>query len=150
MRNVTAAVVLAFLGLSVGATAWAQECAQTIEGNDKMQFDMPELRVRADCGEVTITLKHAGQLPVTAMGHNFVVTRTSHYRPVADASLAAGPPSYVAEGDPRIIAATTLIGGGEETSVTIDVSGLEVGGDYTFFCTFPAHHFLMNGRFIVE
>ena len=148
MRNVAAAVVS--LGLLIGASAWAEECSRTIEGNDKMQFNVPELRIRADCGEVTITLKHTGQLPVTAMGHNFVLARTSDYRPLADDALAAGAPSYIPEGDARIIAATKLVGGGEETSVTIDVSGLEVGGDYTFFCTFPAHHFLMNGRFILE
>ena len=148
MRKLAAAVVS--LGLSIGAPAWAEECSRVIEGNDKMQFNMPELRVRADCGEVTITLKHTGQLPVTAMGHNFVLTRTSDYRPFADDALAAGAPSYIPEGDSRIIAATKLVGGCEETSVTIDVSGLDVGGDYTFFCTFPAHHFLMNGRFILE
>ena len=148
MKNVVAAVI--FLGLSIGGPAWAQECSRTIEGNDQMQFNASELRVRADCGEVTITLKHAGQLPVTAMGHNFVVTRTSDYKPLADDALAVGAPNYLPEGDSRIIAATGLVGGGEETSVVIDVSGLEVGGDYTFFCTFPAHHFLMNGRFLVE
>ena len=30
------------------------------------------------------------------------------------------------------------------------VSGLEAGGDYTYFCSFPGHFVLMNGRFIVE
>jgi azurin len=53
-------------------------------------------------------------------------------------------------GDPRIIAATELIGGGEQTTVTFDLSGLEPGGDYTFFCTFPGHFVLMNGKFIIE
>ena len=43
-----------------------------------------------------------------------------------------------------------MIGGGEETSVTFDISGLEPGGDYTFFCSFPGHYVLMNGQFIVE
>jgi azurin len=43
-----------------------------------------------------------------------------------------------------------VIGGGEETTITIDISGLEAGGDYTYFCSFPGHFVLMNGKFIVE
>ena len=60
MRIVVTAVLC--LGLSIGAPAWAEECSQTIEANDKMQFSVSELRVRADRGKVTITLKHTGQL----------------------------------------------------------------------------------------
>ena len=84
------------------------------------------------------------------MGHNWVLTTTADYTPVASAAQAAGPPNYVPEGDPRIIGATNMIGGGEETSVTFDISGLEPGGDYTYFCSFPGHNVLMNGKFIVE
>ena len=148
MRTVVAALVL--LGWSVCAPAWGQECSQTIEGNDMMRFDLSEIRVGADCGAVTITLKHVGQLPVNAMGHNFVLTATADYVAVATDALTAGPPNYLPEGDSRVLAASAMIGGGEETSVTIDVSGLQAGGDYTFMCTFPGHYVLMNGKFIIE
>ena len=43
-----------------------------------------------------------------------------------------------------------LIGGGDEVTVTFDTSALEAGGDYTYFCSFPGHYVLMNGKFIVE
>jgi azurin len=48
------------------------------------------------------------------------------------------------------LAASAIVGGGEETSVTFDISALTAGGDYTFFCSFPGHYVLMNGKFIIE
>ena len=69
---------------------------------------------------------------------------------VAAAAQAVGPPQYLPNGDPRIIGATSMIGGGDEVTVTFDTSGLEAGGDYTYFCSFPGHYVLMNGKFIVE
>ncbi len=131
-------------------TAWGQECTQTIEGNDLLQFNLAEMRVSAACEDVTITLKHVGMLPGNVMGHNWVLTTTADYMPVAAAGQASGPPEYLPIDDPRIIAATNIIGGGEETSVTFDISDLEPGGDFTFFCTFPGHYVLMNGKFIIE
>jgi len=49
-----------------------------------------------------------------------------------------------------VIAATSIVGGGEETSVSFDASALEPGGNYTYFCSFPGHYVLMKGRLIVE
>jgi len=72
------------------------------------------------------------------------------FRAAAQAGQAAGPPNFTPTGDARIIAATKIIGGGEETAVTFDVAGLDVGGDYTYFCSFPGHFVLMFGKFIVE
>jgi len=147
-RNLFAVAFLAWSALY--GTAWGQECSQTIEGNDLIQYNLSEIRVSADCGEVTITLRHVGQLAANVMGHNWVLTGTEDYMPMATAAQAAGPPEYLPEGDPRIIGATRMIGGGEEASVTFDISGLEPGGDYTYFCSFPGHYVLMNGKFIVE
>ena len=67
----------------------------------------------------------------------------------AQAGQAAGPPSYLPADDQRVIATTSVIGGGEEVSVTFDMAGLEVGGDYTFFCSFPGHSSLMRGTVVV-
>lgn len=146
-RNLAA---LAFVAWALSGTAWGQECSQTLEGNDLIQYSLAEIRVSADCGEVTITLQHVGQLPANVMGHNWVLTSTADYMPVASAAQAVGPPEYIPTGDPRIFAATGMIGGGQEVSVTFDISGLEPGGDYTYFCSFPGHFVLMNGKFIVE
>jgi azurin len=148
MRVIFAIVALA--GWAMCGTAKAQECSQTIEGNDLIKFNLTEMRVSADCGEVTITLRHVGSMAANVMGHNWVLTATSDYMAVASAGQTAGPPNFLPEGDPRVIAATDVIGGGEEISVTFDISGLQAGGDYTFFCSFPGHFVLMNGKFVIE
>lgn len=142
--------ILALAGLAFSGEALSQECALTIEANDQIQYVQKELRTSASCGEVTLTLKHIGQLAANIMGHNWVLAATPDYEAVAQAGQSAGPPNYVPAGDARIIAATNLIGGGEETTITFDISGLTAGGDYTFFCTFPGHWVLMNGKFIIE
>ena len=140
----------ALLGLAFCGTAQGQECTQVIEGNDLIQFNVSEIRVSADCDEVTINLRHVGQLAANVMGHNWVLTTTADYMPLATVAATAGPPEYLPADDPRIIATTGMIGGGEETSVTFSLAGLEPGGEYTYFCSFPGHYVLMNGRFIIE
>ena len=140
---------LALVILAFSSNINAQECSVVIEGNDQIQFVQSELNVSSSCAEVTVTLKHIGQLAANIMGHNWVLTKTPDYQAVAQAGQAAGPPNFVPEGDARVIAATPVIGGGDEVSVTFDISGLEAGGDYTYFCSFPGHFVLMFGKFVI-
>lgn len=142
--------ILALAGCAFSGKVLSQECSHVIEGNDQIQYNLKEMKTSASCGEVTITLKHVGQLAANVMGHNWVLTATRDYEAVALAGQGAGPPNFLPEGDSRIIAATKVIGGGEEVSITFDISGLEPGGDYTYFCSFPGHYVLMNGKFIIE
>lgn len=149
MRWILGTALLA--GFSVSAPAWSQDCAATIEGNDAIQFNMAEITVSSSCDAFTLTLEHTGMLAASVMGHNWVLTATSDYEAVAmDGQNAGIDNNYVPQGDARVIAATQLIGGGESTSVTFDASALTVGGDYTFFCSFPGHYVLMKGKLIVE
>jgi azurin len=141
--------VVALGGLLLGNQAWSQECSLSIDGNDQIQFSTKELRVSKSCKEVTVTLRHVGQLAANVMGHNWVLTATADYQAVAAAGQAA-PPKYVPAGDARVLAATDVIGGGQTTSVKFDLSKLTPGGDYTYFCSFPGHFVLMNGKLIVE
>jgi azurin len=145
------------LGLGVAATAAlsapaeAQECAATIAANDQMQFVEKELRVSRSCTTFSLTLKHTGVLAANIMGHNWVLTTTPDFQAVAVAGGSAGPANnYVPPGDARVLAASKVIGGGEETTVSFDASKLEAGGDYTYFCSFPGHFALMSGKLIVE
>jgi azurin len=148
MRRIFWVIALGTALLS--GTAWSQECSLTIEGNDQIQYNKKELHVSKSCKEVTLTLKHVGQLAANVMGHNWVLSATADYQALAQAGQAAGAPNYLPAGDARVIAATNVIGGGQETSVTFDTSKLMVGGDYTYFCSFPGHFVLMNGKLIVE
>ena len=130
----------------VDAVAPAADCSTEITGNDAMQFDTASIDVPSSCSEFTITLHHAGQMPVAAMGHNVVVSLASDREAIATAGMAAGVEGdYVPAADPRVIAHTGLVGGGETTSVTFPVSALQGAGPYEFFCSFPGHWAVMRG-----
>lgn len=148
-RGLSIATVLFAFGFA--SPVMANDCELTITGNDQMQYDKSELSVPATCDEVTLTLEHAGKLPVDTMGHNWVLTTSADFQSVAQAAMGVGKDKqYIPPNDDRIIAHTDLVGGGESTSVTFDISGLDAGGDYTFFCSFPGHFAVMNGKFIIR
>lgn len=131
------------------AVASAKTCNVAIEGNDAMKFNTDKLAIAADCTEVEVTLKHVGKLPVTAMGHNWVLTKTPDFQVVATAGTSAGAAAdYVPKDDPRVIAHTKLVGGGQTATVRFPTSKLKKGGDYTFFCSFPGHWTIMKGTLI--
>lgn len=135
--------------LATAPAAFAKTCKVEIESNDQMQFNLPEIKVAADCRQVSLVLKHVGTRAATAMGHNWVLTKTSDVRPVAIAGgRATIADSYLPTGDARVIAFTRIIGGGETTSISFPTSKLERGGDYTFFCSFPGHWGIMKGKFV--
>ncbi|MCS6947380.1 MAG: azurin [Steroidobacteraceae bacterium] len=136
---------------AAAAPAAGKLCQLEIAGNDLMQFDKKELRITADCQTVELTLRHTGKLPVSAMGHNVVLTKTADATAVNNAGLAAGLKNdHVPPGDKRIIAYTKLIGGGQTTTIRFSTAGLVKGGDYTFFCSFPGHFGIMRGKFVVQ
>lgn len=139
---------LSFAGAALSAD---KVCDVKIEGTDAMQFSAKELTVAKDCTDVKLTLKHAGKLPKTAMGHNWVLAADSDMAALVGAGAQAGVASdYLPKDDKRVIAATKLVGGGEEASTTFKVSALKAGKAYKFFCTFPGHSAMMNGTFSVK
>ncbi|MDE1556934.1 azurin [Comamonas aquatica] len=130
----------------IAAPAMAADCAVTVEGNDQMQFNVKNIEVPKSCKSYTVTLKHVGKMPKSSMGHNMVLTTTADATATAADGMKAGAAAdYVKAGDTRVIAHTKVIGGGETTSMTIDVAKLKAGTDYTYFCSFPGHSFIMKG-----
>lgn len=143
-------LIIASLLSAASMGAMAETCSVTITGNDAMQYDTKEFAInKGECAEFTVHLKHGGQLPAAAMGHNVVITKTADVEAVSNDAIAAGAPNYLKEGDERIIAHTKMIGGGEEDSVTFSTEGLVAGEDYEFFCSFPGHHAIMKGKITV-
>ncbi len=141
MKHALAAAVLSVASLPV----MAAECSVDVEANDAMQFNTKEIQVSKTCKEFTINLKHTGQLPKAAMGHNVVISKSGDMQGVETDGIAAGADKdYVKEGDERVIAHTKLIGGGESDSVKVPVEKLT--GDDVFFCSFPGHGGMMNGK----
>ena len=130
----------------VAAPVMAADCTIDIEGNDAMQFNVKEIEVSKSCDEVTINMKHVGNLPKAAMGHNVVVSKAADAQAIATGAAAAGPAKdYLDVEDARIVAYSEMIGGGETTTTTFKPADLADGEDYSFFCTFPGHFALMKG-----
>lgn len=131
--------------------AMVADCKTEIEGNDAIQYNVNAITVPASCTEFSITLKHVGQLPVAAMGHNVVITTSADMQAVVNDGMAAGlDADHIKPDDARVIAHSKMIGGGETTSVSFPVSAIQGGGPYKFFCSFPGHAALMNGTISVE
>ena len=124
----------------------AKELNLILNSNDQMQFDKKVLS--ASPGQkVTLTLNHTGRGNKMIMGHNFVLLKSGiDVDDFARRAVEASDSEYIPEGD-EMIAYTTLIGGGETTSVTFEAPST---GIYTFICTFPAHYQLMMGQLIVK
>ena len=116
-----------------------------IESNDQMKFDLNEIKVKKGY-TIKLTLKHVGQLPKAAMGHNWVLLNAdTDMASFAQAAIQAHDNDYIpADG---FIIHTDLLGGGEETTNEFEAPEI---GEYTFICSFPGHFALMNGKFIVE
>jgi len=147
IRKLALATVLTVLAVP----AFAEDCAVTIEGTDLMTYNLSQIDVKKSCEKFTVNLKHVGTLPIQSMGHNWVLTKTEDYQAVAQEGTALGlEKNYVDDSDVRVLAHTKVIGGGEETSVTFDVSQLKEGQDYSYFCSFPGHYALMHGILKLE
>lgn len=130
--------------------ATVKDCATEIEANDQMQFNVGSITVPASCTKFTINLKHVGQMPATAMGHNVVISKQADMQAVASDGMTAGAAAkYVKAGDTRVVAHSDVVGGGQSTSVTFDVAKIKDGGPYEFFCSFPGHSALMKGSISV-
>ena len=139
----TAAFVL------VSPAAMADVCQLNINATDQMRFEQQTLQVDAQCTEVEVTLHNTGKLPANVMGHDWVLTKTADVASVANAGMGAGlANNYQKPGDTRIVAATKIIGGGENTTVHFSVGQLQAGTSYTYFCSAPGHFSIMKGRFV--
>jgi azurin len=124
----------------------AAECSVDVDSTDQMMFNTKAIAIDKTCKTFTVNLGHSGSLPKNVMGHNWVLSKTADAQPIATDGLSAGiDKQYLKEGDARVIAYTKIIGAGEKDSVTFDVSKLEAGQDYTFFCSFPGHIAMMKG-----
>ena len=129
----------------IAGPAWAAGCEQVVKSNDAMQYDVKEIIVPKSCKKFTVKLEHTGKLPKAAMGHNWVLTKDADFQAMTKAGASAGiAKDYVAD-DVRIVAHTKLLGGGESTAITFDVSKLAAGASYTYFCSFPGHWAMMKG-----
>lgn len=143
--------ILALVATCIALPAFAEEKKIELTGSDAMQFNTKAIEV-APGDTVVLTLKHIGNLPKAAMGHNFVLLKADTKIPdFAVKAMKATTTDYVpADEDSKkeIIAHTKLIGGGESDTITFTAP--KEPGDYPYICSFPGHYALMQGKLTVK
>ncbi len=153
-------LILILLAISfIGLNACKQEGSQDIfESNpkdtqvnielntdDKMKYNLNEITVY-DGQNIKLTLNHLGELPVTVMGHNFVLKDNDlSLDRFAHIAMRSGNTEYVPT--ENVLANTSLIGGGESTTIEFTAPAI---GTYEYLCTFPGHYTVMSGKLIVK
>lgn len=132
----------------VKETAVANDVQEiVISGNDLMQFDKKEIKVKAG-QKVKVTLRHKGKLDLNVMGHNFVILKKGvDIAAFSGKAAVAKDNQYIPKGTQDVLAHTGLIGGGQTTSVEFVAPE---AGTYDFLCSFPGHYAMMKGKLIVE
>jgi azurin len=119
----------------------------TITGNDQMQYNLAEMKVKAG-QTVRVTLKHIGKLDKNVMGHNWVLlAKGTEIGAFGQAAVAAKATDYIPAGTDKVIAHTKMLSGGESDTIEFVAPA---AGTYDFICSFPGHYALMKGKFIVE
>ena len=150
MRTTT---FLACCALLAGAplAAHAEGCTLSLEATDMMQFTKQKLIVPAGCPEVELTLRHTGAPSAGGMLHNWVLVRRADLAPVAAAGIKAGrEQNYLPASDPRVLASTPVIGGGQSSTIRFPTSALRGGESYAFFCSTPGHNVMMRGELRID
>ena len=150
MKSITR-LALVFTTAIFSQAAIANDCTVEVEAGDALSFSTPKIEIPASCANATINFKHTGRLPAAVMGHNWVLAKTADLQPIQnDGNVAGAAGGYLKADDPRVIAATAIIGGGESTSVTFATAGLNAGDAYSFFCTVMSHSVVMKGTFALK
>tara|TARA_R110002050_G_scaffold57423_5_gene129200 strand:+ start:119872 stop:120321 length:450 start_codon:yes stop_codon:yes gene_type:complete len=134
------------LAFVLPSLASANSCEVAISSSDSWSYDTKAISIPSDCKEFTVNFKHAGKLSKEGLGHNWVLTKTSDVNAITQAGSTEGlENNFLPQDDERVIAYTPIIGGGESTSTTFKTSVLDANENYSFFCSFPGHTFMMRG-----
>jgi azurin len=121
-----------------------------IRTGDNMKFE-PAAITAAPGESITVVIKHVGQMPKVAMGHNFVLLKkASDAKGVVDQCASARDAEFIAPAvKPQLLAYTKLVGPGETAEVTFTAP--KQAGQYSFICTFPGHFAMgMKGTLTVK
>ncbi|MEM1415393.1 MAG: azurin [Myxococcota bacterium] len=126
-----------------GGSTEGTETSFAFEVGDAMAYNISEMRVAAGA-EITVSIRHTGQMPKNAMGHNFVLLQAgTNVEAFATAAIGAVDSDYIPASEAgSIIAHTKLVGGGESDSVTFTAPP---AGTYTYLCSYPGHYAIMQG-----
>ncbi|MEO8773978.1 MAG: plastocyanin/azurin family copper-binding protein [Gelidibacter sp.] len=119
-----------------------------LEGNDQMKFNLNEFQILAK-QEVTLTLKHSGNMDKNVMGHNIVIlTPQTDLNAFGQASAESAATGYIPKSfESSIISSSKMLGGGESDTINFNI---DTPGVYNFVCSFPGHYAIMKGTITVK
>lgn len=124
----------------------AAACALNVEVSEQMAYSVKNIDVPKTCKSFAINLNIKGTMAKSVMGHNLVISKEADKDAVVADGIKAGLTSnYLKAKDARVIAGSTVIGGGEKTSMKFIVKKLNAKEKYVFFCSFPGHSAIMKG-----
>ena len=135
---------------SAAPAAGAAPRVVQMQTGDNMKYT-PAAITAAPGESITVVLKHTGQMPKMAMGHNFVLLKkASDAKGIVDKCASARDTEFIAaDVKPQLIAYTKLVGPGETVEVTFTAP--KQPGGYLFVCTFPGHFAMgMKGTLTVK
>jgi azurin len=110
----------------------------TLTASETMKYDVTEITAKP--GEkLHVVVKAVGTMPKIAMGHNFVLLKSGvSPTEISNAAFNARATDFIPQDlKDKIIAFTSVAGGGETVEVTFTVPAKP--GKYDYLCTFPGH-----------
>ncbi len=147
--NTKKLIVVALFAAPVLFTATANAaavCNANVEVTEAMAYTAKSIDVPKTCKDFTVNLKVNGTMAKAVMGHNIVITKEADKEGViTDGGTAGAASNYLKAKDTRVVAGSSVIGGGESTSVKFSVKKLSAKEKYVFFCSFPGHGAIMKG-----
>ena len=87
-----------------------------------MKYDVSEITLDKSCEKTKISLKHAGKLPINAMGHNVVIVEGKNLSKITQQiNFSLGvEKGYLPESE-DIIFISAMVGGGDTTYLEMDM-----------------------------
>lgn len=113
--------------------------------SDEAAFAFQQTAISVPVGEeVSVTFEN-----VSGVQHNWVLVRGGDdvAATVNTDGNAVGAPLYLPEDQANIIAATSMLDGGSNETVTFTI---DAPGDYQFICTYPGHYPSMVGTLTAQ
>jgi azurin len=143
-------ILIALISAALFQHSSAEDAKIEITANDQMQYNIKAFEV-TEGQKVVLSLKHIGQLPAVAMGHNVVILAAGTAVPAFATKCApAKDTDYIPQDEDskkEMIAHTKLLGGGESDQITFTAPA---AGEYPFICSFPGHFAIMQGVMTVK
>ncbi|NOK58877.1 MAG: auracyanin [Chloroflexi bacterium AL-W] len=139
---IAALFILAACGNGGGGGAASTE--HTI-ASDPSGFAYQQTEVAVPVGEqISVTFENASNVE-----HNWVLVRGGEdvAQTVNTEGNAAGGPTYLPEDQSNIIAATAMLEGGSNETITFTIDEPD---DYRYICTFPGHYPTMAGTLTAQ